>query len=61
MASETPGSPPNDPDSVPEWLKAEGEACDVVLSTRVRLARNLRDVPFAAKANKAQRRSTARG
>lgn len=56
MASEGPGRPPNQGEPVPEWLKAEGEACDVVLSTRVRLARNLREVPFAAKANKDQRR-----
>lgn len=30
----------------PPWLSGEGPAADVVLSTRVRLARNLTDVPF---------------
>lgn len=44
---EPPKPPPNDP--LPEWLKGEGEACDVVLSSRVRLARNLAAVPFASK------------
>lgn len=44
--------PPTGPgaETVPEWLRAEGEAADVVLSSRVRLARNLADVPFAPKA-----------
>jgi protein arginine kinase len=30
----------------PPWLKAEAEASDVVLSSRVRLARNIGNIPF---------------
>ncbi|MBI1191360.1 MAG: ATP--guanido phosphotransferase [Tepidisphaera sp.] len=50
----TPGGyyePPKPPASEPppEWLKGEGEASDVVLSSRVRLARNLAGVPFSPK------------
>ncbi|MFI4892368.1 MAG: ATP--guanido phosphotransferase [Phycisphaerales bacterium JB058] len=33
-----------------EWLRAEGEACDVVMSSRVRLARNLAGYPFMTRA-----------
>lgn len=33
-----------------EWLRAEGAATDVVLSSRARLARNLAGVPFVHKA-----------
>jgi len=32
------------------WLKGEGPHADMVLSTRIRLARNLRDVPFTHRA-----------
>jgi protein arginine kinase len=34
---------------VPAWLMPEGDSADVVASCRIRLARNLRDFPFAAK------------
>lgn len=34
-----------------EWLKADGEHGDVVLSSRVRLARNLAGRPFASRAS----------
>ena len=33
-----------------EWLRAEGEASDVVMSSRVRLARNLAGYPFMTRA-----------
>ncbi|MBM3330462.1 protein arginine kinase [candidate division WOR-3 bacterium] len=36
--------------SVGKWLAASGPEADVVLSTRVRLARNLADVPFTHRA-----------
>lgn len=56
----TPGGyyePPKQPSSEPppEWLKGEGEANDVVLSSRVRLARNLAVVPFASKSGPKER------
>jgi protein arginine kinase len=45
-------------DTTTEWLRGEGEHFDVVLSSRVRLARNLAGVPFAAKATKRDRLAT---
>src|SRR5262252_5257941 len=36
------------------WLKGEGPHADLVLSTRIRLARNLRDVPFTHRARDEQ-------
>jgi protein arginine kinase len=33
-------------DLLPDWVKSEGEAGDVVISSRVRLARNLKGFPF---------------
>lgn len=39
-----------------EWLCGKGEACDVVLSSRVRLARNLAGFPFMARASRIDRR-----
>jgi protein arginine kinase len=38
-----------------EWLRGEGESSDVVMSSRVRLARNLAGMPFANKATRGQR------
>jgi protein arginine kinase len=38
-----------------EWLRAEGPHCKIVLSSRVRLARNLRNAPFPGWAKKADR------
>jgi protein arginine kinase len=45
----------NLPDSGLEWLDADGPQADIVLSTRVRLARNLEDHKFALKADDAER------
>jgi protein arginine kinase len=39
-----------------EWLRADGQASDVVMSSRVRLARNLAGFPFVPRANRADRR-----
>lgn len=36
------------------WLLGEGPHAEMVLSTRIRLARNLRDVPFTHRAHEAQ-------
>ncbi|MFH1338939.1 MAG: protein arginine kinase [Candidatus Omnitrophota bacterium] len=41
-----------------EWLKGTGPNSDVVISSRVRLARNLDKAPFAHKANKKQSEQT---
>ncbi len=38
-----------------EWLRGAGPLADVVISSRVRLARNLAGLPFVAKANRRQR------
>jgi protein arginine kinase len=42
---------------LPEWFLAEGPESDVVLSTRVRLARNVDELPFAASMNAHSRAS----
>lgn len=39
-----------------EWLRGEGDAADVVMSSRARLARNLAGFPFANRASRVQRR-----
>jgi protein arginine kinase len=39
---------------LPDWVKAEGEADDVVISSRVRLARNLKGFPFPNYADEKQ-------
>ncbi|MEW6482295.1 MAG: protein arginine kinase [bacterium] len=31
----------------PEWLNAKGEEADIAISSRIRLARNIKDIPFA--------------
>lgn len=36
--------------STGRWLKGHGDAAEIVLSSRVRLARNLADIPFQVKA-----------
>ena len=41
-----------------EWVKAEGPNSKIVLSSRVRLARNLQNVPFPGWAKKAERQKT---
>ncbi|CAN5513302.1 protein arginine kinase [soil metagenome] len=38
-----------------EWLRGTGAESDVVVSTRIRLARNLAGVPFATRATNAQK------
>jgi protein arginine kinase len=40
-----------------EWLKGDGPQSDIVVSSRVRLARNLRNFPFPGWAKKADRTS----
>lgn len=42
-------------DSGTEWLRGEGDAVDVVMSSRVRLARNLAGFPFVARSTRAQK------
>lgn len=41
---------------VPAWVSAEGPANDVALSTRARLARNIKDIPFPTRARNADLR-----
>ncbi|MFN0131504.1 MAG: ATP--guanido phosphotransferase [Phycisphaerales bacterium] len=48
--------PPAMPES--EWLRGEGAATDTVISSRVRLARNLAGMPFVGKMSIAQRQAT---
>ena len=38
-----------------EWLKGEGPESDIVVSSRIRLARNLTDYPFISKATELDR------
>lgn len=39
-----------------EWLKGSGPESDIVISTRIRLARNIADFPFLTRATPAQRK-----
>ena len=39
-----------------EWLRGHGPSSDIVISSRVRLARNLAGYPFLTRANKEQKR-----
>lgn len=39
-----------------EWLRGDGDACDVVMSSRVRLARNLAGFPFTSQASEIDQR-----
>lgn len=39
-----------------EWLRGEGRDSDIVISTRIRLARNLADYPFTSIASEADRK-----
>ena len=41
-----------------EWLKGTGPNSDIVMSSRIRLARNLEEVPFSHWANKKQEKET---
>ena len=38
-----------------EWLRGSGPDSDIVISSRVRLARNLANFPFLTRASEAQR------
>ena len=42
-------------DTLGEWLRGTGPDADVVISTRIRLARNLDGLPFTTRANSAQK------
>ena len=42
-----------------EWLRGTGPESDVVVSTRIRLARNLVNVPFTSRANNPQKHEIA--
>jgi protein arginine kinase len=44
-------------DFFPSWVKAEGEASDVAISSRIRLARNIKGLPFPSYANETQSNS----
>ncbi|MBI2874715.1 MAG: ATP--guanido phosphotransferase, partial [Firmicutes bacterium] len=37
-----------------KWMEGTGEDSDIVVSTRIRLARNLEELPFPAKAGPAE-------
>jgi protein arginine kinase len=45
------------PDHGMEWMEADGPSSDIVLSTRVRLARNLRDHHFGLRAEASDRQA----
>jgi protein arginine kinase len=44
----------NLPDFFPSWVKSEGDAGDVAISSRIRLARNVKGFPFPGYANETQ-------
>lgn len=43
-----------------EWLRGTGPDSDIVLSTRIRLARNLADIPFTSRADASQKAAVVR-
>ena len=45
---------------LPAWAKSGGEQTDVVLASRVRLARNLQDLPFPGHASEAAMKEVLR-
>lgn len=49
-----PGAWPGDLERGAEWLRGEGASSDVVLSSRVRLARNIEGLPFTNRATARQ-------
>lgn len=51
---------PGDPEAGLEWLDAAGPNSDIVLSTRVRLARNLQGFKFGPRADQADRAEVLR-
>ncbi|HEX2953161.1 MAG TPA: protein arginine kinase [Bacillota bacterium] len=40
--------------ALPEWARSEGDNGDIVLSSRIRLARNIRNYPFPHRASESQ-------
>ncbi|MEG1500614.1 MAG: ATP--guanido phosphotransferase, partial [Clostridiales bacterium] len=46
-------------DPLGKWALAEGPQNDIVISTRLRLARNLEDIPFPKRLNPQQKREIA--
>ena len=46
----------SDNKSCKKWYESDGERSDVVISTRIRLARNLNGYPFPHLMNKAQKK-----
>lgn len=50
-----PAPPPSAFDRGTEWLKGQGDASDVVISSRVRVARNLAGFPFMPTAGRVDR------
>src|SRR5436190_16535263 len=55
MSDAASQSPRPAPEHGTEWLKGEGNAADIVLSSRVRLARNLATMPFVNKSTRENR------
>ena len=51
---------PGDPEAGLSWLKADGPHADIVLSTRIRLARNLQGFRFGQRAGADDRREVLR-
>src|SRR5688572_22450638 len=51
---------PGDPEAGLDWLKADGPQADVVLSTRIRLARNLQGYRFGHRADAPDRAEVLR-
>src|SRR5690349_22058030 len=49
-----------DPDAGLAWLRADGPNSDIVLSTRIRLARNLQSFRFGTRADRDDRREVLR-
>jgi protein arginine kinase len=41
-------------EAISPWMKNQGPDADIVISSRVRLARNLQSIPFPMAANKEQ-------
>ncbi|MCC6661555.1 MAG: protein arginine kinase [Phycisphaerales bacterium] len=50
-----PGGPRPVYEAGTEWLRGDGDAADVVMSSRARLARNLAGFPFVSRATREQR------
>ena len=43
-----------------EWLRGAGPESDIVISSRIRLARNLADYPFISRASDQDRKTSRR-